>query len=285
MINGLSPQVPVMFSCRIFCVSPSGYYRWKSSLTEKKFSKRQKTYRRIKEIFYMSKKTYGSPRVFKELKAENIGISENTVAAYMRHMGLSATLKKRFRINTTDSNHKGPIAPRRFKSEEALPSKPYEVLAGDITYIKINGKFVYLAVVMDLFNRQILGWSLSDSLASDLVVSAMRDALEYCDPNTKIIFHSDRGSQYASKVFLDLLELKRVIPSMSRKGNCYDNCFVESWFKSFKTELIYRNTFIDKQDLRSNIFWYIEAWYNLRRRHSSLDYQSPIDYKNSRERV
>ncbi len=206
-------------------------------------------------------------------------ISENTVAKYMQEMGLDARLKKRFRVMTTDSNHAGPIADRVFKAEEPLPEGPFQVLAGDITYLRLGTSFLYLAVVIDLYNREVVGWSMSHSLQSDLVVAAMKMALTKCNAKTKFIFHSDRGSQYASEIFRDLLESKELTPSMSRRGNCYDNCFVESWFKSLKSEWIYRHQYSTADELRALVFEYIETWYNTRRRHSSLDYMSPKDYK------
>jgi len=208
-------------------------------------------------------------------------VSENTVAKYMREMGLDARLKQKFRVLTTDSNHSGPIAPRRFKSEEQLPCRPYEVLAGDITYLRINDTFLYLAVVMDLYNREIVGWSMSRSLKSKIVVDAMKMAVANCTPETKMVFHSDRGSQYASKVFIDLLSNQSVLPSMSRRGNCYDNCYVESWFSSLKKEWVYRRSYSSEDELRASVFEYIETWYNNKRRHSSLGNVSPLEYKRN----
>ena len=259
-------------------MSSSGYYKWKLRLQSPNQNKKQRICERIKSVFTASQETYGSPRVYQELKSEGVSVSENTVARYMRELGLDARLKKRFRVITTDSNHKGPIADRVFKSEEPLPENPREVLAGDITYLRLGGRFIYLAVVMDLYNREVLGWSMSQSLESQLVVDALRMALFKCASQARIIFHSDRGSQYASHVFLRLLNDKQVIPSMSRKGNCYDNCYVESWFKSLKTESIYRHPYSTEEELRSLVFEYIETWYNNRRRHSALGYLSPLKY-------
>ena len=280
MIDALKVDVPVRFLCRHFGVSPSGFYKWQSCLVSQREVRKENVCRRINEIFVTSKKTYGSPRIYQDLLAEGFRISENTVAKYMREMGLDARLKKRFRVLTTDSNHSGPIAERVFKAEDELPTGPSEVLAGDITYLRLGSTFIYLAVVIDLFNREVVGWSMSRSLRSDLVVDALKMALANCHSQTQIVFHSDRGSQYASDVFLELLKNKQVIPSMSRKGNCYDNCYVESWFKSLKTEYIYRNNYQTENQLRALVFEYIETWYNPRRRHSSLGYLSPLEYKS-----
>jgi putative transposase len=279
MIRQLKDEVPVTFSCSHYGVSTTRYYDWLKAQSMVRKPKKKIICDQIKVIFALSGQTYGSPRIYRELISKGHSISENTVAKYMKEMGLDARLKKKFRVMTTDSNHQGPIAPRIFKSEESIPEKPGEILAGDITYLSIGGTFLYLAVVIDLFNREVVGWSISKSLQSQIVIDALKGALMNMDANTKIIFHSDRGSQYASQAFLELLNQKDVTPSMSRKGNCYDNCYVESWFKSLKTEWIYRKDYQTEDELRALVFEYIEIWYNRKRRHSSLDYLSPIDYK------
>ena len=278
MIENLKKDVPLSFLFYHFGVSRSGYYKWKSRTLSSHKTKKESICEKIGDIFKYSKNTYGSPRVYQELKSNGTYVGKNTVARYMSQMGLDARFKKRFRVITTDSNHSGPIAKRVFKSEEALPQKPGEVLAGDITYLRLGSYFIYLAVVMDLYNREIIGWSISRGLKSGLVVEAMRMALSKCNSQTKIIFHSDRGCQYASEVFLRLLNNRQIIPSMSRKGNCYDNCYVESWFKSLKTECVYRKKYETESELRALVFEYIEVWYNLKRRHSALDYLSPREY-------
>lgn len=233
----------------------------------------------IDNIFKESKQTYGSPRIHKILLNKGFQVSENTVAKYMRDLKIDARLKKKFKIKTTDSDHTDPIADRIFKVEDSAPEKPNEVLAGDITYLKVGSTFYYLSIVMDLYNREILGWSVNKNLTVIGPLKALKVALKNCSPKTKIIFHSDRGSQYASQVFRDFIENKNVIPSMSRKGNCYDNAYVESWFKSFKSECFYRKNIKSESDLRALVFNYIECWYNKKRLHSSLDYMSPIEYR------
>ena len=199
----------------------------------------------------------------------------------MREMGLDARHKKKFRVMTTDSNHNSPIAPRLFKteSEESLPSKPGKVLAGDITYLRLGNKFIYLAVVLDLYNREVIGWSMSWSQETKVILKAMDMAMRKVGPDAQIIFHSDRGSQYASEAYRNFLKSKNVKPSMSRRGNCYDNAFVESWFASLKKEWIYRSQYSTAQELRTLVFEYIETWYNKKRKHSSLGYVSPEQYK------
>jgi len=233
----------------------------------------------IKLIFKESKGTYGSPRVFNELLQRGFSISENTVAKYMKDLGLDARLKKKFKVRTTESNHNGPIAPREFKVENGAPQGPNQVLAGDITYLRLGSCFFYLSVVMDIFSRKIVGWSITNSLNTTGVLNALKMALKNCGSKAKIIFHSDRGVQYASQVFLDLLSQNAVIPSMSRKGNCYDNAFVESWFKSLKSEWLYRTPYKTESELRALVFEFIEIWYNQKRLHSSLGYMSPLKYE------
>lgn len=199
----------------------------------------------------------------------------------MRELGLDARLKKRFKVQTTDSNHQNPIAPRLFKTEDehALPLEAGKILAGDITYLKLGNRFIYLSVVLDLFNREVVGWSMGASLETDLVLKALDSAMIKVGPDAEVIFHSDRGSQYASEAYRNFLKNKEIKPSMSRKGNCYDNAYVESWFASLKKEWIYRSFYSTEAELRGLVFEYIEVWYNRKRKHSSLGYLSPMEYK------
>ncbi|MFT6630970.1 MAG: transposase InsO family protein [Bacteriovoracaceae bacterium] len=278
-MDKLQGQVPITFMSYYFNKSRSGFYAWKNRQNIYHLNKKQIVLSKIETIFEDSFETYGSPRVTLELIEQGINISLNTVAKYMKELNLDARLKKKFKVQTTDSNHILPIAPRLFKSEEELPEAPGEVLAGDITYIKTPSGFMYLSVVMDLFNREIIGWSLDHDLSKDGVIKALNLAIKKSSPDAQVIFHSDRGSQYASEAFRKLLKQKNIVPSMSRKGNCYDNCYVESFFKTLKSEWIYRHDIFDSKHLRSLIFEYIEAWYNTKRKHSSLDNLSPRMYK------
>ncbi len=263
-------------------MSRSGFYQWKklNLVKSERHMKKMEICDKILEIFDQSDETYGSPRVFQSLIAEGFSVSENTVAKYMRELFLDARLKKKFRVQTTDSDHDGPIADRVFKVENAPPVSPSEVLAGDITYLRAGNQFYYLSIVMDLFNREIIGWSVSEDLTTKGPLMALKTALKNTEKSSsKIIFHSDRGVQYASQEFRDLLDEHDVQPSMSRKGNCYDNAYVETWFKSFKTEYFYRHKMNTEAELKALVFKYIETWYNTKRRHSALDYMSPRDYK------
>ncbi len=282
MILFLKEKVPVSFTCKFLGVSRSHYYKWLKAQKAVSFTKKETICNAIKEEFEASKKTYGAPRIWRALRARKIIVSENTVAKYMRELGLDARHKKAFVPQTTDSAHEDPIAERIFKVEEenVLPKKPGELLAGDITYLRLgSNKFLYLAVVMDLFNREIVGWSMSNTMKTDLVLTALENAMWVVGPDAEVIFHSDRGSQYASEAYRNFLKRNDVLPSMSRKGNCYDNAYVESWFASLKKESLYRTEYSTEKELKSMVFEYIEIWYNKKRKHSALDYMSPEEYK------
>lgn len=280
MIEQLRGKIPVQFLCCHFGVSRSHFYQWKMGQESARLAQKSKICEAIRKSFRDSKETYGSPRVHADLLEMGIKVSENTVAKYMHDMGLDGRLKKKFRVITTDSNHREPIAPRLFETENhSPPSSPGEVLAGDITYLRLGREFIYLAVVMDIYNREILGWSMSWSLETKIVLDALEMAMRKVGPDAQIIFHSDRGSQYASEAYRRMLRAKNVLPSMSRKGNCYDNAYVESWFSSLKKEWIYRRHYRTAAELRTLVFEYIETWYNKRRKHSSLGNLSPEMYK------
>ena len=232
----------------------------------------------VKEEFSEARGTYGSPRVFKKVKERGISCSENTVAKIMREEGLAAAKSRCFVPKTTNSNHKDPIAPRVFEAENGPPEGPNEVWAGDITYVSIGNKWKYLSVVLDLYNREVVGWSLDDTLEVQGVCTALKNAITSRRADAKIIFHSDRGSQYASKQFKKLLAGEEILPSMSRKGNCYDNAYVESFFKTYKCDLKAMGISLNKANVRSETFQYIETCYNRKRIHSSLNYLSPMAY-------
>lgn len=281
MIEELRKEVPVRFLCRHFGVSSSSYYHWRSGVVPVRLKTKISICEAIKREFDESDKSYGSPRIYQELKSQGFKVTENTIAVYMREMGLDARLKKKYRVQTTDSNHDGPIAPRLFKVEEehSLPTKPGKLLAGDITYLRLGQSFLYLAVVLDLYNREVVGWSMSRTMDTSIVLRALDGAMKKLGPDAEIIFHSDRGSQYASVAYRRFMKEQNVLPSMSRRGNCYDNSYVESWFASLKKEKIYRKSYSAETELRQLVFQYIETWYNPKRRHSSLGYLSPMEYK------
>lgn len=280
-IRSETERIPIEFLCSYFGVSRSGYYHWRKANNSVHFVKKQSICEAIRKIFDDSKGTYGSPRVWRELKENGYAVSENTVAKYMVELGLDARLKKRFKVQTTDSNHSGPIAERLFKVENhnTMPSAPGQVLAGDITYLKLGSSFLYLAVVIDIFTREVVGWSMSRSLQTKIVIDALDAAMKRLGPDVEIMFHSDRGCQYASEAYRKLCKDKNIVLSMSRRGNCYDNAYVEPWFSSLKKECLYRSEYTTETQLKALIFDYIEVWYNRRRKHSALDYMSPVQFK------
>jgi transposase InsO family protein len=275
----LENQIPIALMCRHFGVSSSGYYSWRKGPATMRKTRQMFLIAEIQRLFVNSKKTYGSPRIFQELSKKGHSCSENTIAKLMRELGLTGDQKKKFKVVTTDSNHTGPIAARVFKIEDFMVKGPNEIYAGDITYIALGDKFLYLSVVIDLFSRRVVGWSMDQTLESKGVIDALKMAYAREGSNAGVIFHSDRGVQYASNDFRELLEDKQAVPSMSRKGNCYDNAFAETFFKTIKSELIYRQEFDSEKELRSAIFEYIETWYNRKRLHSSLGYLSPVEYE------
>lgn len=278
-----APRIPLSFVCSHFGMSRSGFYEWQRRSAPASFVRKQQICGAIQKIFAGSRQTYGSPRIYEDLKAMGFQVSENTVAKYMCEMGLDARLKKKFRILTTDSNHSSPIAERllRVEDHQTLPSAPGEVLAGDITYLKLGGGFLYLAVVIDLYTRSVVGWSIHRSLHTGLVLDALSAAMTKVGPDAQVIFHSDRGSQYASEAYRNFCSSKGILPSMSRRGNCYDNAYVESWFGGFKKEWLYRRSYNSESELRAIVFDYIEVWYNRKRRHSALGYVSPMQFESN----
>jgi transposase InsO family protein len=284
VIYQLKSTVPIVFSCKFFGVCRSHYYKWSKGYKSVSFYKKEDICNKIKKEFEISKGTYGAPRIYRVLKGQGINVAENTVAKYMKKLGLDGRHRKAFKPQTTDSDHEDPIADRVFKieGENSLPTKPGEVLAGDITYLRLGANnFLYLAVVLDLFNREVVGWSMNSSMQTSLVLTALDNAMKKVGPDAEVIFHSDRGSQYASEAYRSFLKNKNMIPSMSRKGNCYDNAYVESWFASLKKESLYRKNYSTEKELKALVFEYIEVWYNKKRKHSALDYMSPEEYKNN----
>ena len=258
--------------CEILGVSKSGYYYWKKVL--KSCLKTAALDNKIKEIFEKSDDTYGSPRIYKALNKAGIEVSESKVARRMRALEMTPKIKKRFK-STTDSNHDMPIAPNILNREFEV-SEPGRVWVSDITYIRVQDSFVYLTTVIDLADRMVVGWNVSDNMTdADTVIAAFKKALNNRSIEAGLIFHSDRGSQYASKLFRRLLEEKQCVQSMSRKGNCWDNAVAESFFKTIKTESLYRYKFTAMNQVYSTVFKYIDGWYNSMRIHTSLGDRSP----------
>ena len=231
----------------------------------------------IKEIFTENKERYGSPRITEELRHRGISCNKKRIARLMRKEGISAKIFRKYRI-TTQSDH-DRARPSNLLGREFIRGRMNEVWTSDITYIRTDEGWLYLAAVMDLYSRKILGWHLDKRLDSDLVEKALQNALYDREISEGIIFHSDQGAQYASESFRHLLEINGFIQSMSRRGNCYDNAVTESFFHTLKTELVNRTRYKTREEARRSIFEYIEIFYNRKRLHSSIGYHSPVEYE------
>jgi len=262
-------------------VSRSGYYRWLQAPESKRAEAARQLTEHIRRIHLEKRKCYGSPRMFQELRKRGIPTSENRVARLMKAAGIKARSKRAFRPRTTDSNHPNPIAPNRLKREPPATA-PNQMWVADITYIWTVAGWIYLAAVMDLFSRRIVGWSLRPSLETSLVQEAMQRALTLRRPAAGLLHHSDRGSQYASSAFRALLHSWQIEPSMSGPACCYDNAAMESFWSTLKTELDQPTPFQNLSQARMAIFDYIERFYNPKRLHSALGYQSPVDFETQK---
>jgi putative transposase len=272
-------QWPVRRMCRLLGVSPAGFYAWSERPASPGQQRRDALLAEIKAIHAEVKERYGSPRVHAELVARGHQVSVHTVAALMRAHGLAAKTARKFR-HTTDSNHDRPVAPNVL-DRQFDPARPNEAWVTDITYVPTREGWLYLAVVEDLYSRMGVGWSMAARMTSRLVVDALAMAVERRLPGEELLAHSDRGSQYASEHYRALLARHGITCSMSRRGDCWDNAPMESFFASLKKELVHAADFQTRAQARAAIFEYIEVFYNRQRRHSSLDYRSPADYEQS----
>ena len=277
---------PVQKCCQLLKLSSSRFYEWTKQLPSKRNIKKDLLTGEIKKAFKGSKATYGSPRIHKKLQRNGHKVGENTVAQVMAEEGLVARRKRAFRPKTTQNNPKDRKSARVFKIEEHRATRPNEYWASDLTYIPTDKEgFVYLVTVMDLYNREIKGWDLSASMGAENTKNALLEALRSTPGQLGgLVFHSDQGAQYSADIVRNKLSLLDITQSMSRKGNCYDNAFAESFFSTLKTELP-RSRFKDLEDARKEIFEYIEIWYNRERLHSSLGYLSPLDYSGHNRHV
>jgi transposase InsO family protein len=260
--------------CRILDISRSGYYAWKRRPISEKSKENEKLLESIQRVYLLNRKVYGSPRITAELKSQGMPYGENRIAKLMRANGIKAKTKRRYKI-TTHSRHTRPIVANLLKGKQVDTTNTAWV--SDITYIKTYEGWLYLCIVLDVFSRSIVGWSMGERVTDDLTIKALIKAVMRRNPDNNLIFHSDRGSQYASYRFRNLLASYNITQSMSNKGNCYDNAVAESFFGTLKTELGYR--YESRSIARRSIFEYIEIFYNRIRRHSSLDYLSPLEYE------
>jgi transposase InsO family protein len=273
----MSGQYKVAWLCEALLVSRSGYYDWVKRRCHPGPRQLENTRlrERIKEEFMRSRKTYGSPRLARALGCPG---RRNRIARLMRLERLFARQRSKYRVATTDSRHGGPIAPNRVRS--IVVKRPNQIWATDATCVLTGQGWLYLVAVLDLFSRRVIGWAMSQLLDAPLVISALRMALYQRRHSHNLIVHSDQGRQFASAAYRQLLAQHGLTASMSRKGNCYDNAFVESFFSTLKYELVYHHRFRSLAEARTAVFDYIETFYNRIRLHSSLAYLSPIKFES-----
>ena len=263
--------------CRSLVVSVSGYRAWKSGgIPDRKRLTDAQILTLIRAIHAELKGSYGSPRITKELRDRGFPASKGRVERLMRENGIRARHKRRFKA-TTDSKHSLPVAPNLL-DRNFTPAAPNQVWTADLTYIWTDEGWLYLAVVLDLFNREVVGWSIKPRMTADIVIDALTMAWFRKKPAPGLIHHSDRGSQYASHAFQARLQEYRMVCSMSRKGNCWDNAPTESFFNSLKNERVHGTRYSTRAAAEADLFDYIEPFYNRRRKHSTLGYASPMKY-------
>jgi putative transposase len=269
-------EFKVRLMCRVLAVSTSGYYAWRKRPTSQREMANQKLLAAIRKAHKASNETYGSPRLYAEIKGD-IPCSLNRVARLMKKHNIAARQKKRYK-RTTKANAAHPVAPNRLGGDFTAIA-PNQKWTTDITYVPTGEGWLYLAVVLDLFSRRIVGWAMSARMTSDLVKDALRMAIQQRQPAPGLLHHSDRGSQYTGQPYQQLLKDHYFIVSMSDTGNCYDNAPTESFFGSLKTEHVHHILYETRAQARTDIFFYIEAFYNRQRRHSTLGYVSPAAHE------
>ena len=268
---------PVQRLCRVLGVSPSGYFAWKSRPASRRQRDDMVMLAHVRTAFALSNGTYGSPRMVRELRDSGLAIGRRRTARLMRENGLRARQKRRFK-RTTDSLHAFPVAPNLLDQDFAA-SGPNEKWGADISYVWTREGWLYLAVVIDLFARRVVGWATSDRLHRELALSALRRAIAVRCPPAGLIHHADRGSQYCSADYQAALKKHGILISMSGKGNCFDNAMVETFFKTLKAELVWRTTFQSRSEANAAIGRYVDGFYNPIRRHSALDFISPAQFE------
>ena len=271
---------PIRRLCLYLKASPSGFYDWEQRQAHpcSRVLENQSLAQEIDQIHTRSRQTYGAPRIERELRKKGRCHGRNRVARLMKEKGLCGRQKGRYRVQTTDSNHDQPIAPNRL-AQAPKATAPNQLWVADITYIETKEGWLYLAAILDLYSRKIVGWAMSERLDTALVLNALAMALLHRRPPAKLLCHTDRGVQYASGDYRQALDEAGLIASMSRRANCYDNATMESFWATLKLELVYRGCFETRSQARLQIFDYIETFYNRQRAHSALDYHSPVDFE------
>ena len=265
---------PVTLACTVLQVSRAGYYAWRRRPPSARARRREDLAGKVRRVHEEHRRVYGSPRVCAVLQAQGEPVCENTVARLMQEQQIRAKTKKKFVPRTTDSHHASPVAENLLDRHFAA-AKPNQKWVADITYIPTDEGWLYLAGVLDLYSRKVVGWSMADHMQTQLVSDALSMALARRQPAEGLLHHSDRGVQYASDDYQHLLGTRGVMVSMSGKGNCWDNACAESFWATLKTELVHQEHYGTREQARQSIFEYIEVFYNRQRLHSSLGYVSP----------
>lgn len=273
-------RYPIRLMCRALAVSPAGYYAWRDRPESRRSMQNRTLLSAIRVIHRESRETYGSPSIWDALSKQGHDVGKHRVARLMRQAGLRAKTVRKWRA-TTQSNHRLPVAENTLNRQFAV-AQPNRVWAGDITYVWTAEGWLYLAVILDLYSRAVIGWAMGQRLTEELAEHALLMALTTRQPVAGLLHHSDRGSQYAAGTYQQVLTRHGLTPSMSRKGNCWDNACVESFFGTLKRELVYHRHYATRNEAQQDIFEYIEVFYNRKRRHSTLGYDSPAEFEARR---
>jgi len=277
LIDRAKEEFPVQRLCQVLNVSPSGYFAWRSRPASPRQREDLVLLAHIRSAFTLSNGTYGSPRMTRELQDEGLKVGRRRTARLMRDNGIKARQTRRFK-RTTDSHHAFPVAPNLL-DQDFSAKRPNQKWNADISYVWTREGWLYLAVVLDLFARRVVGWAVSDRLHKELALEALRKALAIRRPGEGLTHHADRGSQYCSIEYQAALRKHGIRISMSGRGNCFDNAVVETFFKTLKSELVWRAIFQTRAEAREAIGRYINGFYNPVRRHSTLDYVSPVQFE------
>lgn len=277
LVDAEKAHYPIEILCDVLGVSRSGFYAWRKRKPSCRATKRARLAAEIAAVHKKSKRRYGSPRIHRELREKGVRVSRKTIESVMREKGIVARHKRRFR-RTTDSNHAHPIAPN-LVARDFKPTAPNQVWAGDVTYIATDEGWAYLAVLIDLFSRRVVGWAISETNDTELALAALSQAVRGRLVPVGLVHHTDRGSPYASADYRAALAARGMVASMSRKGNCWDNAPSESFFATLRVELVDDERYATRAAATASIGDYIENFYNTERLHSFLDYVSPIAFE------
>lgn len=277
--------LPIELLCKVLSVSRSGFYEWRTRLAKPddgRKRKQQEMESNVIRVHFESRRIYGYRKVHSVLVNDGTKVSDKKVYDIMTRNNLRSKTRKAYKPRTTDSNHRNKVSPRIFKIESAEPTKPNEMWAGDITYVATKEGWLYLSIFIDLFSRMVVGWAIADHMRVELVRDSLTMAIKNREVAPGLIVHSDQGVQYTAGDYRSLLEVFRFLQSMSRRGNCYDNAYVESFFSQMKKELS-KKVFETKKEAIEEIIDFITNWYNTKRVHSSIGYVSPQDFETQHE--